>query len=290
MGFQKAGYNIVAAFEKWKPAVEVYKKNFKHCAHEYDLTEGNARNIVKKYEPNIIIGGPPCQDFSTAGLRDEKLGRAALTIVFAEIVSDVSPQFFVMENVPSARKSSVYAHAIDIFRKSGFGLTEKILDASYCGVPQTRKRLFLIGNKGAKDNFLDLYLERNLSATPMTIYEYLGDSLGVEYYFRVPTNYKRRGVYSIYEPALTIRCIDRPIPKGYKGHPNDPVEIGPKVRALTIIERSYIQTFPKDFVFEGTKSDLNQMIGNAVPVRLAEYIARAISEYTDDIEKGGVPI
>ena len=113
----------------------------------------------------------------------------------------------------------------------------------------------------------------------MTIYEYLGDSLGTEYYFRVPTNYSRRGVYSIYEPAMTVRGIDRPIPKGYKKHPQDPVEIGPLVRTLSFKERSYLQTFPRDFIFEGTKTDLNTMIGNAVPVNLAQFVGIALMNY-----------
>jgi DNA (cytosine-5)-methyltransferase 1 len=117
---------------------------------------------------------------------------------------------------------------------------------------------------------------------PMTMRQYF-DSIdycfGVDYYFRVPRSYNRRGVFSIDEPCQTIRGVDRPIPSGYTGHPSDPVEIGPKVRALTVLERSYVQTFPKTFKFEGTKSNLNQMIGNAVPVKLAEHIANAIIKY-----------
>ena len=48
------------------------------------------------------------------------------------------------------------------------------------------------------------------------------------------------------------------------------------------IERSYIQTFPHNFIFEGSKTDLEQMIGNAVPVKLAEYVARCIVQYFTD--------
>ena len=85
---------------------------------------------------------------------------------------------------------------------------------------------------------------------------------------------------------MTIRGVDRPIPKSYKKHPDDPVDIGPKVRALTVIERSYIQTFPQSYIFDGTKTDLNQMIGNAVPVNLARYVANALNEYIEDNKKG----
>ena len=164
-------------------------------------------------------------------------------------------------------------------KKAGYGVTEKIIDASYCGVPQKRKRLFLIGCQGAVDDFLSVELDSHLSKKPMTIYDYLGDSLGVEYYFRIPRSYNRRAIFSIYEPCQTIRGVDRPIPPNYKRHPQDPVDIGPLVRALTPKERSYMQTFPEKFIFEENKTNTNQMIGNAVPVKLAEYVANAISEY-----------
>lgn len=285
LGLQNAGIQVVAAFDKWKPAVEVYRKNFTHPIHQHDLTEENTTELIRNYSPDIIVGGPPCQDFSTAGPRDEQ-ERAELTVTFAEIVAGVCPRFFIMENVPVIQNSSVLSRATKILKQAGYGLTQKVLDASYCGVPQTRKRFFLIGHLGGDDGFLDEYLERGLSSKPMTMHDYFGDSLGTEYYFRVPTNYSRRGVFSIYVPCVTIRGIDRPIPKGYKGHPKDPVEMGPKVRALTVTERSYIQTFPEGFVFEGGKSDLNQMIGNAVPVRLAQYIGKSLLEYAVDIESG----
>ena len=77
---------------------------------------------------------------------------------------------------------------------------------------------------------------------------------------------------------MTIRAVDRPIPSGYKGHPNDPVPVS-EVRCLTPKERSYIQTFPENFVFIGGKSDMNSMIGNAVPVNLAKYVGKALMRY-----------
>lgn len=283
-GLQEAGFHVVAAFDKWKPAVEVYKKNFVHPIYQHDLTAEDTKNLIRNYQPDIIVGGPPCQDFSTAGLGVEQ-HRAELTVTFAEIVADIKPTYFIMENVPVIQNSAVLARAMEIFMKAGYGLTQKILDASYCGVPQTRKRFFLIGCLGTTDNFLSEYLNRGLAAKPMTMHDYFGDSLGTEYYFRVPTNYARRGVFSIYEPCVTIRGIDRPIPKGYKGHPSDPVPMGDKVRALTVAERSYVQTFPKNFVFEGGKSDLNTMIGNAVPVNLAKYVGRALLEYITEVEE-----
>lgn len=281
LGFEKAGYNIVAAFENWNPAVKVYKENFDHPIYNQDLSNvDEAVSAINKFHPDLIIGGPPCQDFSTAGRRDESGGRAVLSVKYSEIICKVRPQYFVMENVATIKKTKSYSDALRNFKEAGYGLSQKILDAAYCGVPQTRKRMFVIGALGATDNFMDEYITQNLSESPLSIHDYLGDSLGLEHYFRVPTNYSRRGVFSIYEPSVTIRAVDRPIPKGYKGNPRDSAPVS-SVRGLTPKERSYIQTFPPEFNFIGGKSDINSMIGNAVPVNLAKYVAHALNLYRE---------
>lgn len=279
LGFIKAGFDVVAAFDNWKKAADVYKKNFDHPFHEEDLTNPDVIKTIESYSPGIIIGGPPCQDFSSAGHRNESLGRADLTNSFVNIVREIKPKFFVMENVERITKSKIYPEVSKILRESGYGLTSITLDASYCGVPQKRKRFFLIGAFKEYDNFLLRDLIENQADKPMTVHDYLGDSLGVEYYFRIPRSYNRRAVFSIYEPSVTIRGVDRPIPKNYKKHPGDLVEIGEKVRALTVKERSYIQTFPKEFIFEGPKTHINQMIGNAVPVEQAKFVASQLLNY-----------
>lgn len=282
LGFQNAGFNIVAAYDNWKPAVEVYRNNFEHPIYEEDLADAKTQAVIKGLSPDIIIGGPPCQDFSSAGHRNVNLGRAVLTTTYCDIITMVRPQYFLMENVPEITKKEILTDVLERFKSAGYGLSSTVLDASLCGVPQARKRYVLVGSLGDEDNFLQKFIEANLANEPMTMRQYFtknGYDFGFDYYFRVPRSYNRRGVFSIDEPCQTIRGVDRPIPSGYKGHPADPVEIGSKVRALTVLERSYIQTFPETFKFEGTKSNLNQMIGNAVPVKLAEYVARAIIEY-----------
>lgn len=279
LGFEASGFDIVAGIDNWKAAIRVYEKNFNHPIIEKDLMDvKSSAELIAEYAPNIIIGGPPCQDFSTAGFQDESRGRAILSVCYSQIVSIVHPKYFVMENVATIRNTKSFQRVISNFRSAGYGLTQMVLNAAYCGVPQTRKRMFVVGALGASDGFLDEELKRNLAQKPMSIHDYLGDSLGIDYYFRVPTNYNRRGVFSIYEPSMTIRAVDRPIPKGYKGHPNDPVPVE-KVRCLTPKERSYIQTFPESFQFVGGKSDINSMIGNAVPVNLAKYVGTALMKY-----------
>jgi len=119
----------------------------------------------------------------------------------------------------------------------------------------------------------------------MTVFEYLGKSLNTEFYYRHPRSYLRRGIFSVHEPSPTVRGVNRPIPKTYVKHSGDACAPDEDVRPLTTLERSYIQTFPKDFEFFGNKSDLEQMIGNAVPVKLAEYVANCIREFQKDLEE-----
>lgn len=282
LGFQNAGFEILAAFDKWEPAVRVYRDNFNHPIYDTDLASDEGLEQIKQFVPEIIIGGPPCQDFSSAGKRDETLGRADLTLSFANIVATCKPTWFVMENVERITKSNVLKEAMKVFRRANYGLTYDVLDASYCGVPQARKRFFMVGHQKAENNFLSPYFAKNQAPKPMTLFDYLGDSLGVEYYYRHPRSYMRRGIFSIYEPSPTIRGVNRPIPKGYVKHAGDPVGITSNVRPLTTKERSYVQTFPESFVLNGTKTDLEQIIGNAVPVKLGEYVANCIKEYIAD--------
>lgn len=286
LGFQNAGFSIVSAFDWWDVALDIYRRNFTHPAIKRDLGDTTDLSDIERLHPDIIIGGPPCQDYSTAGHRDENGGRAKLTISYAEIVTRLLPRFFVMENVAVIEKSQTLQTVNKMFRQAGYGLTQLVLDASKCGVPQIRKRFITFGVLGGKDNDArDVFLHRQAEKS-MTLRDYFGDSLGFTYYFRIPTSYKRRGIYSIDEPSMTIRGVDRPVPKGYKGHPADPVPLTSDIRSLTCQERGLIQTFPRDFIWEGTKTNLNQVIGNAVPVKLGEYIANCIKEYVDEKKIG----
>ncbi|WP_223257273.1 DNA cytosine methyltransferase [Phormidesmis priestleyi] len=289
MGFQKAGFEVVAAFDNWKEACDIYAANFDHPIFQTDLSNLEDLKILKKWEPDMVIGGPPCQDFSSAGKRDETLGRADLTISYARIISEVKPEWFLMENVERIRKSRVLQEAISLFRAGSYGLSSTVLDASYCGVPQTRKRFILIGHLHSEDGFLDEYLIRDKSDNPMTIFDYMGEKLDLNYYYRHPRSYARRGIFSVHEPSPTIRGVNRPLPKGYKKHEGDRCEPSDNIRPLTTLERSYIQTFPESFKWFGSKTCMEQMIGNAVPVNLGKYIAECVLQYVE-AKKRGLPI
>ncbi|MGN0048559.1 MAG: DNA cytosine methyltransferase [Bacteroides sp.] len=287
LGFLRAGVEVVSAYDNWTGALEVYRHNFRHPACMLDLSdvEGAVAAIVPQH-PDIIIGGPPCQDFSSAGKRDEDNGRGDLTVSYARIIAAVRPHWFVMENVARIVKTRKLAEATSIFKEAGYGLTSTVLNAALCGVPQKRKRFVMIGRLESKDNFLLPALLSGLAEQEMSVADYFGERLPLRFYYRHPRSYIRRAIFSVDEPSPTIRGVNRPMPSGYRLHPGDPVSSLDGIRPLTTRERAMIQTFPEDFEFLGTKTDCEQMVGNAVPVNLGRYVGRAIMQASDEVDPG----
>ena len=150
LGFQNAGFQIVAAYDNWQPAIDIYQRNFQHPIFKKDLSTEDVVPELKDYSPDMIIGGPPCQDFSIAGKREFRGKRANLTLKFGQIVSEVRPQWFVMENVYNIEKSPIFEEVLAIFKSAGYGITKHVWDASYMGVPQMRRRYFVVGKLGGR--------------------------------------------------------------------------------------------------------------------------------------------
>lgn len=282
-GLSEGGFTVSAGIDAWDEAIRVYAANNSEAGHDaivHDLTdEEGTVELVSRYRPFLVAGGPPCQDFSSAGHRKEG-DRADLTVKYAHVISRTRPKAFIMENVPRAQLSAAFAAAVGIFREAGYGLTTIVLNASHCGVPQLRKRLFLIGMLGEPDDFLMDDLTSAQTEDPMTVRQYLGDEIDLGFYYRHPRTYQRRAIFSLDEPSPTVRGINRPMPPTYKLHSNDAVQDLADVRALTLEERARIQTFPHGyFDVEVTKAAKEQMIGNAVPVELAKFVATALFKH-----------
>ena len=284
-GFQKAGFPIAAAYDHWLPAVETYNWNMKHSAECLDLLDvGTAVKKIKPLRPDMIIGGPPCQDFSSAGKRSEG-ENANLTMAFAMIVIACRPEIVVMENVPRVRDSMAYRKAKKLMLDAGFEFTERTLDASFCGVPQIRKRFFAIGWRKTRHSVakkFEEYFEDATKSERLTVSNYMRGEITIKHYYRHPRNYSRRGVFSVDEPSPTIRGVNRPVPPNYKGNHLDSAPAH-SVRPLTSYERSRVQTFPKNWLWERndaqrSKTDIEQLIGNAVPVNLAKFVGQGIEE------------
>jgi DNA-cytosine methyltransferase len=221
LGLQRAGFEVVQAYDSWKAAVDVYRANLGGYVRQADLKDiFRIAPIIAALAPDIICGGPPCQDFSPAGQRVEG-EKASMTRAFAMLVCIARPRWFLMENVPLAARSQAWKDARAMLVKAGYGLNETKLDASLYGVPQSRKRLFVIGRLGEADGFLESALAAARSARPMAVRDMLGDALGEAFYAH-PRMPGKRGVWSTAEPAPTMRGSSRrPMPESYQPHQAD---------------------------------------------------------------------
>lgn len=275
-----SGIDVVAAYDNWSVAVKTYRRNIGNHVLEFNLGDVDSAIFeVSRHEADIIVGGPPCQDFSTAGKRKEG-ERADLTVAFARIVSHCNPQFFLMENVPQVRLSSSYQKLRKILAPNGFKFKEFVLDSSVCGVPQFRKRFFAFGWRGNSEKEGERFvrwIDEHKSSNQLTVKEYLGSEIDIENYYRHPRNYSRRSVFTVYEPSPTIRGVNRPVPPNYKGNHLDSAPPS-SVRPLTTWERSRIQTFPSSWDWDAgnRNADAELQIGNAVPVNLAAFTTQAL--------------
>lgn len=277
-GAEKAGFKIVAAYDSWKPATDTYSENHKISATSCDISDTSSiTRKLKRKKIDIIIGGPPCQDFSSAGKGIEG-DRAKLTVSFANIINELKPICFLMENVPTSAKSNAYSEAIEILSSAGYCIESIVVNAAHFGVPQRRRRLITVGFLTAPTISFTDALQRLTSDSEMSVREYFkleGFNLPFDYYYRHPRSYSRRAVFSVNDPSPTIRGVNRPVPPNYVPHKGDATSTE-DFRALTNSERALIQSFPDSFIWHGSNSEQAQMIGNAVPPKLAHSLFTAL--------------
>ena len=154
LGAARAGFDVCLAVENDTRAIQSHAVNFPNSIHwEQDISDINGRDLLAKAGVSGIeglIGGPPCQGFSTMGRRDEKDPRNKLYRRFYELVQDVQPEFFIAENVPGILTDinrPILDNALTLVRDSYEIFGPIKINASDLGAPTTRTRVFVIGVK-----------------------------------------------------------------------------------------------------------------------------------------------
>ena len=169
LGFEAAGFDVLLAVDNNPIHVATHEWNFpqthSHCADIENLSAEDILASAKKqwaerYSDNVwsedidcLFGGPSCQGFSEIGRRNPTDERNDLLGIFARLVADVRPKFFVMENVPGLLapvNRTLLNDALNIFRNAGYNLVSDgpfVLNADEFGVPQARRRVFVIGSR-----------------------------------------------------------------------------------------------------------------------------------------------
>jgi len=155
-GFSMEGLHPVVANEIEKNFLETYRENHPNTRSILgDIGDESVKGQIvleaKKQKIGVVIGGPPCQGFSHAGWRRSDDARNQLFKNFVSIVDRIQPEFFVMENVPgilTMRKGEAIKEIAQEFNKIGYNTQSPLLiKAEEFGVPQKRRRVFLIGSK-----------------------------------------------------------------------------------------------------------------------------------------------
>lgn len=206
LGFEQAGFDVLASVEIDPVHCATHQFNFPMCSILcQDVAQLRGSEIRKKSEIggreiDVVISGSPCQGFSMMGKRDVDDPRNSLIFHFQRLVLELKPKFFVMENVPgiaSGEHKELLNLLISSFLEAGYKVEEnyQVLNAVNYGIPQARKRLFLIGCK--KDYELPKYPQPttilpkikvpqrykkvNLPAVP-TVWDAIGDLPEVDNY------------------------------------------------------------------------------------------------------------
>lgn len=184
-GFEQAGLVSCLGIDMWKDATTTYHFNFpKSNILNKDITTVTTEELLKTAGVNskdvdVIIGGPPCQGFSISGKRMIDDPRNILYKSFVQVVGDIQPKVFVMENVPglvSMANGTVKNSVIEDFESRGYNVSWKILSADDYGVPQHRRRVFFVGlNKKHFGDMLFEFPDAIASSTKLTCKDAISD-------------------------------------------------------------------------------------------------------------------
>lgn len=304
LGFEKAGFNIVWANEFDDAIHATYRLNHPHTI----LNTSDIRSLTGEDIPDCdgIIGGPPCQAWSEGGKRlgiDDPRGQ--LFLDYIRIVKDKKPKFFVIENVQGIldekHKESLESF-MKFLRDAGYNITYELLNAADYKIPQDRFRVFFVG---IRNDLTNKYTFPNaVNTEPITLKQAIGDIVETPRFYAdefVDGDHPQRLNHDVYtgaydakymarnrvrswdETSFTMQAQARNAPQ----HPQAPkmtfISSSQRIfakghehlyRRLSVRECARIQTFPDNFrfVYSDVK-DGYKMVGNAVPPRLAWFLA-----------------
>jgi len=292
LGFIKAGHDIIWANDSDADSCATYERNLRH-APVCSYIENIPSNEIP--DGDVVIGGFPCQGFSIANpYRYSGDSRNRLYLELLRVIKDKRPKYFVAENVAGICSIGGYENRNDMerhegkilkmilndFREAGYFVEWKILNAANYGVPQTRRRVIILGTRKDIRNKLVHPNPTHSKKTWGTVKDALKglpeqpsnkipNHLGTAHKVRINGHIGNRKT-NPYKPSPTI--------VGRGGGTGGPVIIPhPNCkRRMTVRETARLQSFPDDFIFEGAISSQYRQIGNAVPWKLAYHIAKMI--------------
>jgi DNA (cytosine-5)-methyltransferase 1 len=150
LGLQEAGWSCVAALDAWGDAIGTYRANLSdHPAHEIDIHDVDAGWLGRNLEevPDWVVGGPPCQGWSTVGKRLWDDERNEMFTEFMRIVRLLEPKNFLIENVLGLKDMGAAPDVQTLFEGLGYHVSFHVVQAADYGVPQLRRRVIFVGSR-----------------------------------------------------------------------------------------------------------------------------------------------
>ena len=320
LGFEQVGFEVVSAIDMWADAVKTYNHNRKEKVAQVmtveNFNETLLPKILKTHNITGIIGGPPCQGFSTVGKREIDDPRNKMYVEFYRAVKLANPDFFVIENVKgmlTLNKGAFVKDLLQRFGEEGLGYTisYQLLNAADYGVPQNRYRVFYVGIKNKKFIFPEPF------GYKLTAKDGISDLLHADntHYGSEPQNDFQRAmrgnqirplnqdytshteqtvniisqipdggnIKSLPQEFWEVRKYNKAFERMSSTRPSNTIDTGHRnyfhykePRIPTLRESARIQSFPDSFEVLGTRGSQYKQVGNAVPPLLSKVIAENI--------------
>lgn len=312
-GFRRAGFKPILAIDADRAACRSFELNHKGCrVLTSDLTAADPGYLLDRLAelplaaaPVGVVGGPPCQAFSRGNVNKRPTDpRRLLPAVYARALGQLRKKyeidFFVFENVVGLRHQDhekVFSALKRLFRRAGFRIFEDELDAVEFGVPQTRKRFFVVGFNRQKFPNLQFSFPLAAFTAHRTVRDVIGGLPGPAIFERgmstddIPyhpnhwcmkphskrfSNGSLRGGSSAGRP---FRVLDWDKPSWTVAYGNREVHVHPsRKRRLSVFEAMQLQGFPRAYQLAGTLSDQIRQVSDAVPPSLGEALALAVRD------------
>ena len=324
LGFESAGFVPKLAVDSDSRAIAAHSINFPTAAPVVaSVAELTGAGLLKEAglsECEVVVGGPPCGPFSLAGTQSKDDVRRELVAEFGRLVREIEPSYFVMENVPGIllpRSLQVVEEFRQAMKDGGYQCSDPwLLEASDFGVPQYRRRVFIVGaQKGlpmprkpepapalpptASEAISDL---EDLEESEFGFFRSLGEPSAYAAALRIPDSDLLTGCTQVKHSATVAKRFEEttpgtaePVSRFFRLHPDQPartIRAGTLTthgshtasrpihysapRCITVREAARLQSIPDWFHLDHTTWRGYMQVGNAVPPMLAQAVATSI--------------